>query len=309
MRIVDWLFGRRPQSSNANESLAPERSTTSHSRDEAPPPKCSANPGRTRSGRISFDNGAPDVVFDLYEITASVLRSAGHEVIEHKSWLEVNPSGFVLQPLLVELQLQNDGGVSSLTTIDVRHPQLIPDGLFEYQHSTGNTVDDSLRKGIEGWARIDLPVLLDALLPQPQKCSMWKMTFPATDGNPARTRRAMLGAVSYYAKNPPTPQVSAAGGACEREHSFCTCCLLTRNFEAFRSQIESNQTLGIRFYAMRDQDGKSGADCRINGEDYEPGMESLRTYVGTWPEAGFEFRKQYVLLYTMSNPDDAEPQG
>ncbi len=36
----------------------------------------------------------------------------------------------------------------------------------------------------------------------------------------------------------------------------------------------------------------------VNGEDYEPGMESLRSYVGTWPGAGIEFRKQYVFIHT-----------
>ena len=65
-----------------------------------------------------------------------------------------------------------------------------------------------------------------------------------------------------------------------------------------RAQIEGDGYFGIRFYAMRDQDGAPGADCRINGEDYEPGMAALRSYVDTWPGSGFEFRKQYVFVFT-----------
>jgi hypothetical protein len=303
MSLFDWLFGRGAAPSKQDAALSREPAPAAAPRpaggETGAPTKCAGNPGRTRGGRITFENGAPPVAFDLVQLTAEVLRAGGHEVVAHETWLELRPSGFVLLPLLVDLQLR-ENGVSSLTTMDVRHATLIPDGLFEYQHSTGDTVVDSLRKGIEDWSRIDLPVLLDALRPKPQTCSMWEMTFPAQDGAPARLRRAVLGSVSYYAAKPPVPAPTAAasGEACETEHSFCTCCLLTRNFEAFRAQLEGNETLGIRLYAMRGQDGQPGADCRINGEDYEPGIASLRAYVATWPQAGFEFRKQYVLLYT-----------
>ena len=44
----------------------------------------------------------------------------------------------------------------------------------------------------------------------------------------------------------------------EVEHTFCNCCFLTRNFDAFRSQIEGDDCFGIRFYAMRESDGTPG---------------------------------------------------
>jgi hypothetical protein len=47
-----------------------------------------------------------------------------------------------------------------------------------------------------------------------------------------------------------------------------------------------------------------GAPYRLNGEDYEPGATALKTYVATWPEAGFEFRKQYVILQTIEATDE-----
>lgn len=123
---------------------------------------------------------------------------------------------------------------------------------------------------------------------------------PAKDDRPARTRRAVLGSLACFA---PQPRRAEAGEGNEGprddgQHDFCTCCFLTRNFEAFRAQIEGDGYFGIRFYAMRDQDGAPGADCRINGEDYEPGMAALRSYVDTWPGSGFEFRKQYVFVFT-----------
>jgi hypothetical protein len=64
---------------------------------------------------------------------------------------------------------------------------------------------------------------------------------------------------------------------------------------------------------MRDEDGTPGADCRINGEDYESGMEALRSYVATWPEAGLEFRKQSprhevpLRLLVGLRPPDSHP--
>jgi hypothetical protein len=103
--------------------------------------------------------------------------------------------------------------------------------------------------------------------------------------------------VLHYAASPPPP---AEGEACE--HPFCPCCFFTQNFRAFEEQIQGDGYLGIRFYAARDRDGEASADCRINGDDYEPGKESLRRYVAAWPGAGLEFRKQYVFLYTRPEP-------
>ena len=53
---------------------------------------------------------------------------------------------------------------------------------------------------------------------------------------------------------------------------------------------------GIRLFALRGPDGVAGADCRVNGEDWEPGKNALIKYVSSWPNRGVEFRKQYVIL-------------
>lgn len=77
---------------------------------------------------------------------------------------------------------------------------------------------------------------------------------------------------------------------------FCACCFLTNNFDAFKSLVESDGVHAIRFYAARNPDGSPEADCRVNGHDFPDGAAALRRYATTWPPAGFEFRKQYVLM-------------
>ncbi len=83
----------------------------------------------------------------------------------------------------------------------------------------------------------------------------------------------------------------------EEEHPFCPCCLFTNSHEAFKPIIESPGLFAIRLYAARDASGEPTADCRINGKEFEPGKAELRTYVAKWPDAGVEFRKQYVVVH------------
>lgn len=84
-------------------------------------------------------------------------------------------------------------------------------------------------------------------------------------------------------------------------HTFCPCCLFTNSIEAYRELLQSPRTLGIRLFATRNVDNTIGADCRINGEDYPLGAEHLRKYVTSWPDLGFEFRKQYVVIRSVEN--------
>jgi hypothetical protein len=42
------------------------------------------------------------------------------------------------------------------------------------------------------------------------------------------------------------------------------------------------------------------ADCRVNGHDFAPALPLLRAYAARWPQAGLEFRKQYVVIRTGS---------
>jgi hypothetical protein len=82
----------------------------------------------------------------------------------------------------------------------------------------------------------------------------------------------------------------------EEEHPFCPCCLFTNTWDAYKPQIESDGVYGLRLYAARDTQGEVQADCRVNGQDWPAGAEALRAYVAQWPDRGFEFRKQYVVI-------------
>jgi uncharacterized protein DUF6348 len=276
---------------------------------ETAPPLCKSNPGICVDGKVALARGDRSWTeqFNAVTLAASALQVHGFAVRAEKTWLVHEDSGFILLPQLVQLQPLEDGGMQTVTTMQANHPGLAPDGLFEFQHSTGDTTADSIRKGFDQWVQGDFPPLIDALRPKPQVCTMLELAFPAKDGAPARVRRAMLGPIAHYMASPAannegsTCTVDALGqeGAGDA-HPFCPCCLLTKSFEAFRELIESDGVYGLRLYAMRDAEGTPQADCRVNGEDWEKGTQALRDYVRTWPEAGFEFRKQYVVLHSVA---------
>ena len=278
-------------------------------RKKTAPPLCKSNPGICVEGKVALTRGDRSWTeeFNTVTLAASALQAYGFVVRAEKTWLVHEDSGFILLPQLVELQPLEDGGMRSVTTIQTNHPGQAPDGLFEFQHSTGNSSADSIRKGFDQWVQVDFPPLIDALRPKPQACTMLEMAFPAKDGAPARVRRAVLGPVMHYMASPSTNnegsfptadtlEQEAAGDA----HPFCPCCLLTKSFEAFRELIVGDGFHGLRLYAMRDAEGTAQADCRVNGDDWEKGAQALRDYVKTWPDAGFEFRKQYVVVHSLA---------
>jgi hypothetical protein len=270
---------------------------------ETPPPLRGTNPGVGVDGKVAFTAAGKSWTeeFNTVALAASALRQRGHVVREEKTWLLHPDSQFILLPQLVGVHALDDGGVRTVTTIQANHPGLVPDGLFEYQHALGDSAADSIRKGFDQWAQMDFPPLLDALRQKPETCSMLEMAFPAKDGKPARVRRAILGPIMHFMETPP-----AKAGECEAgqdecadgAHPFCPCCLLTKSFHAFQDLIEGNGFYGLRLFAAR-SDGIAQADCRVNGDDWKKGAQALRDYVGTWPDAGLEWRKQYVVLQSV----------
>lgn len=277
-------------------------------RKKAGPKLLLSNPGIGIRGEVGFSNEEKSWSehYDLLALLVSLLKEREHVVQSEESWLVLQDSGFILLPQLVHLQPLDEGGVRTTTTIQTHHHTLVPDGVFEYQHSTGNSVQDSARKGFDLWAQTDLVALLDALKSNPKTCTTLQMTFPEKDGNPANFRRAVLGPVTQFAEHPQIyarQETSESAGdvhdeVCE-SREFCPCCLLTNSFEVFKELIEDSRFYGLRLFAARDEKGVPQADCRVNGEDWEKGTEALRTYVTTWPGAGYEFRKQYVVLHTV----------
>jgi hypothetical protein len=205
------------------------------------PPLCPSNTsGLGAAGKVALSNGEQNWTeqFDVVTEAAAAIKSRGHTVTSHKTWLEHGDSELLIQPQLAELQPLEGGGVRTATTMQVNHPTLIPAGVFEYQHATGDTVVSSLTKGFDQWVQTDFVTFLDALRVRPRSCTMMEMTFPAKDGKPERVRRAVLGPVTHMAQTPP----DAAGG----HPPFCPCCLLTNSFETFRDLIEGDAFYGLR---------------------------------------------------------------
>jgi hypothetical protein len=254
---------------------------------EEGPPLCRSNPGN-----------APGDDDSLVALAARTLEERGHRVERRRGWLHHPESGFAIVPRGVEARGAPNGRVSTVTTMQVNHPTLVPDGAFEFQHATENTVDEALASGFAQWAEVDFVPLLDALRSKPEACTTLVMTLPAKGGQPSRKRRAVLGPVWHVReRQPPQPSHDASGDT----HSFCPCCLLTKSFEAFRALIEGEGFHCLRLLGLRNPDEAPLADCRVNGEDFEPGAEAIRAYVRTWPDLGFEMRKQLVVLQTLAD--------
>lgn len=260
-----------------------------------PPPSLRpSNPGVGATFRFGFANGERSWTeeFDTVKLASAALRELGHTFTAHKTWLE-HSSGFLLTPQFVSLTPLEGGGVRTVTTIQTNHPQFVPDGVFEYQHSRGDSSADSILKGFDEWAQTDFLALVEATRPDPEACTTLKLELPVGEGQPPRRRRAILGTATHYATH---PQSESCANTSEDKHSFCPCCLFTNSYDAFKALFEGEGFFAMRLFAARDEDGSALADCRVNGDDYPAGAEALREYVTTWPLAGYEYRKQYVIL-------------
>ena len=262
--------------------------------DKTPAPSA-GNPGRGPTAKVGFSNSQRswEEYADLVEILAGVLAGRGHDCTRHEHWVQMGEYQF--QPQLVAVIPEEDGGVQTSSTIEVSHARLLPTSLFEYQHATGDDVEQSFRSGFEGWTESDLPVFVDLENAEPETCAELAIELPATEESAPLSRRVLLG---------PPVQYCQSVNEIAQEHPFCPCCLVTNNFEALSQYINGTGVHGIRLFALRDQNGKAAADCRVDGLDYDDGAQSLAGYAGTWPDCGYEFRKQYVLVHNAAPGDD-----
>ena len=261
-----------------------------------PPPTAPSNPGSGHTLVAAFANGERtwDDSADVLASLAEVLRRGRYRFSVKERWITLT-NGLVLLPQVASFEPRDDGGVSTTSTIQVSHPDLVPDGVFEYQHSQGSDLGSSFAKGFRGFADCDLPVFLDALKEKPETTTVLAKSVPSPNAPGALLhRRMVLGPVVYSA------QIAAPDGF-DEEHPFCPCCLLTNTFSAFNEQLASPAFHAIRLFAMRDATGEALADCRIDGDDWAPGKEALLRYVATWPHRGIEYRKQYVSFQTLTS--------
>ena len=210
--------------------------------------------------------------------------------------------GLQLMPHMVSMAAQSDGSWRTSTVVEVYHPQ-IKDLIFEYQHSAGSSQLASLHEGFNNWARMDLVTLRDAIQPELERPSLGLGYTDETTGENYQ-RQVVLGPTGHYRQQPAEEITHSqqdhvsddADSEDGEQHDFCPCCLFTNSMEAFTDLLKGREFLGVRLYAARDAQGEISADCRVNGEDYPAALPYLQAYAQSWPQAGLEFRKQYVVI-------------
>lgn len=243
--------------------------------------------GQKEFVRVGLSTGEEVIVADVAQAALEeldlVVRRDGNDLV-------LPDSGYRFEPRLISLDERDDGSFQTSTIVRFSHPQLFPAPAFEYQHASGDTVAASVRSGFDTWSRMDVVTLFDALADEPRGSTFMDMSWPG-DGV-ERKRRLVFGPTGHLAQNP-DPSSHEDGDPCE--HPFCPCCLTTNSMDAFRELLKDDNTYGLRLYAAR-MDGEVSADCRVNGEEYEPGKAALRIYATTWPDRGVEFRKQFVVI-------------
>ncbi len=225
---------------------------------------------------------------DLATSLAATLKALGHEATARGDWVEFGE--FSLLPQVVNVEPMENSGVKTQSTIQVAHASLFRAGIFEYQHSSGTDIRDSFAKGFKSWADLDLPVFLDAQRARPATCMVMEMK-PGVESKSVLPpdRRVIFGPTLQMAQN---PEVIAG------EHDFCPCCLFTNSIDAFDDLLRDGNFYGVRLFVSRENTGLIKADCRVNGVDRPEGTAALKRYARTWPDRGFEYRKQYVCIQT-----------
>lgn len=257
--------------------------------------------GTAGSVAFSSDERKWTEEFDLTDILHRLLSGLDLMVVRREDdWLHLPATDLYLRAEISGFQPRETQGVQTSGGVMAVHPRLFPQGLFEFQHATGEDIASSLESGLRGWCEIDLPVLLAAVSGDTGELTSLQMKFA---GPPALTRRAVFGPVLRYAANPQEEACPAETEEGEAHSPFCPCCLLTHSLEAFHGHLEQDGLFALRLLVARSDSGEISADCRVNGVDFAAGQASLIEYGRTWPGSGFEMRKQYVVLQTSEAAD------
>ena len=237
------------------------------------------------NGLHAMDSSAP---FFLQQVLHETLRSRHLEFEVTDSGRSVTLSnGLRLEPFLMVCEQASKHRFQTTTVIEVSHPRLFPNPLFEYQHASGTSQHDALGKGFASWASMDLVTLIDACQTTLENCAVLEVSYAQSDDEAVYRRQVLLGPMAHFQQYPPRAL---------EEHEFCPCCLFSNSMSAFTELLQSRDFLGVRLYASRDADGNCEADCRVNGHDFPAAVQLLCDYANLWPDAGMEFRKQYVVI-------------
>ena len=237
------------------------------------------------NGLHAMDSSAP---FFLQQVLHETLRSRHLEFQVTDSGRSVTLSnGLRLEPFLMACEQASKHRFQTTTVIEVSHPRIFPNPLFEYQHASGTSQHDALGKGFASWASMDLVTLIDACQTTLEHCAVLEVSYAQSDDESVYRRQVLLGPMAHFQQYPPRAL---------EEHEFCPCCLFSNSMSAFSELLQSRDFLGVRLYASRDADGNCEADCRVNGHDFPAAVQLLCDYANLWPDAGMEYRKQYVVI-------------
>ena len=200
--------------------------------------------------------------------------------------------GMTLEAEAIESIALAEDRLRTCTKIHITHTKYFPKGIAEYQHAMGLDEISAMAEGFRAWTQTDMVALLDATRDVPKDCTVIEMSVVDSADDIARFRQIVLGPVAHLATLPAPKKKEA--------HPFCPCCLFTESTAAFHDLLQTDQFLGVRLFVSRDTEGKLAVDCRVNGEDFAPAVEPLTAYASKWPERGLEFRKQYVVIRSVS---------
>jgi len=232
----------------------------------------------------------------LLTLLCNTLKQTSLTVEQTESHL-LTPEGLVFAVQQVESVNLGEGRVRTCTKIHAWHPTYFPQGIFEFQHALAATEEAAFIDGFTQWMNMDLQVLQDATREVPVNCTVIEMNTASDEVNAtAHYRQIILGPVAHLASQPAPKKKEA--------HPFCPCCLFTESMSVFHDVLQSDQFVGVRLFASRDNQGVLAADCRVNGEDFPAAVTPLVQYAEAWPQRGLEFRKQYIVIRTVSRSLD-----
>lgn len=236
------------------------------------------------AGKVAFANARRNWVehFDLIQLLRKTLSDKGIAAKADKDWLLLD-NGIYLRPEFFEIVPVEPNGVRTVSAILTAHRTEFPEGIFEYQHSMGDDVESSFRLGFEYWIENDLPALAEVANGGSTKCV--RIEIPISG---QRVRDVVLG---------PAHHLASEQYLKDSNHPFCSCCFFTQLKSVFEDFIGRKEICAIRLLAFRDASGAINADCRVNGIDYLEGKKKLIEYANSWPDQGFELRKQYVIIH------------
>src|SRR5215831_7532480 len=98
--------------------------------------------------RVGFSNSERswEEEVDLLSVMRDVLSASHHNAVVYDDHLTIEP-GIIVTPRLAEFQPRHPRGARTMTTISVRYGDVIPDGVFEYQHAIADSLAESIRNG------------------------------------------------------------------------------------------------------------------------------------------------------------------